>query len=146
MDLSYSTHILVSWILHSVCLHLLYIALKPPWKPWNYQFGIAVRITQVFTSILAVIFFRRLILYYTIVFFPLKPWSLKLNIRILISHTICGRCFITSTFSIFCMLIALPFSLTQFTASLNCGNKGTGQQAKSQSIENEREKAKIFKI
>lgn len=137
----------MSWILHSVCLHFLYIALKPLWKPWNYQFEIAVRLIQFFTtSILTVIFFRRLSLNCTIVFFSLKPWSLKLGIRILISHRICDRCFITSTFSIFCMLIALPFISTQFTTSLNCRKKGTGQQAEPQNIEAEREKVKIFKI
>lgn len=66
MVLSYTTHILVSWILHSVCLRFLYIALKPLWKPWNYQFETAVRIIQVFTtSILTVIFFRRVSLYCT---------------------------------------------------------------------------------
>lgn len=92
------------------------------------------------------IFSGRQSLYCTIVFCPLKPQLLKLSIRFLISLTICDRCFITSTFSIFWVLVALSFPSMQFTASLNCVKKGTGQQAKPQNIKAEREKVKTFKI
>lgn len=43
-------------------------------------------------------------------------------------------------------MVALPFLSMQFTASLNCVKKGTGQLAKLQNIKIEREKVKTFKI
>lgn len=43
-----------------------------------------------------------------------------------------------------CWLLSFPSM--QFTASLNCVKKGTGQQAKPQNIKAEREKVKTFKI